>query len=77
MSPEDIQIRRVLGEWCCEGLDLTDGGRRWLRCTVLEWPMTQMADGHLDPVSNGSWWTFENSDVIWSQNVHPGLYIKS
>ena len=48
-----------------------------LRCIGVKWPMTQMADSHLGlglngqwPFgvgSNGQWWTFETSDVTWSQ----------
>ena len=45
--------------------------------TGLKWTMTQMANGHLDPdlnvqwtfrlVSHGQHWTFETSNVTWSQ----------
>ena len=36
---------------------------------MLHW--TQMADGHLGPVSNGQRWTFETSYVTWSQKSTP------
>ena len=37
------------------------------RCIGPQWPMTQMANGHLGLDLNGQWFTFETSDVTWSQ----------
>ena len=58
-----------------------------LRGIGIKWLMTQTADGHLGPGLNGrrpfgvglngQWWTFETSDVTWSQKSTWSAHIKS